>query len=52
MNKVREVDYSGQNIPSEASLPTNFGLFKIRVFHEEATGAPLLASHLRGVKDM
>ena len=38
MNKVREVDYSGQNIPSEASLPTNFGLFKIRVFHEEATG--------------
>ena len=38
MNKVREVDYSGQNIPSEASLPTTFGLFKIRVFHEEATG--------------
>ena len=37
MNKVREVDYSGQNIPSEAS-PTTFGLFKIRVFHEEATG--------------
>ena len=38
MNKVREVDYSGQNIPSEASLPTTFGQFKIRVFHEEATG--------------
>ena len=38
MNKVREVDYSGQNIPSEASLPTTFGLFKIRVLHEEATG--------------
>lgn len=38
MNKVREVDYSGQNVPSEASLPTTFGQFKIRVFHEEATG--------------
>ena len=37
MTKVREVDYSG-NVPSEASLPTTFGQFKIRVFHEESTG--------------
>ena len=37
MTKVREVDYSGK-VPSEASLPTAFGQFKIRVFHEETTG--------------
>ena len=37
MTKVREVDYSGK-VPSEASLPTTFGQFKIRVFHEETTG--------------
>ena len=26
------------NVPSEAKLPTDYGEFKIRVFHEESTG--------------
>ena len=36
VDKIKLVE--GTSIPSEAKLPTSFGDFNIRVFHEESTG--------------
>jgi len=38
MRKIREVKAAGVDIPSQANLPTSFGDFSIRVFHEDSTG--------------
>ena len=38
MTNVKEVTGNISNVPSQARLPTTFGDFVIRVFHEESTG--------------
>ena len=38
MTDVKEVTGNISNVPSQARLPTTFGDFVIRVFHEESTG--------------
>ena len=38
MTDVKEVTGGISDIPSQARLPTTFGEFVIRVFHEESTG--------------
>ena len=38
MTDIKEVTKDVTDIPSRARLPTTFGDFVIRVFHEEATG--------------
>ena len=38
MTDIEEIDLSHLDVPSQANLPTTFGDFIIRVFHEDATG--------------
>ena len=38
MSEIREVKVTGAEVPSQANLPTTFGEFSIRVFHEDSTG--------------
>ena len=38
MTDVNEITENHSNIPSGAKLPTTFGEFIIRVFHEKSTG--------------
>tara|TARA_B100001250_G_scaffold319137_1_gene281874 strand:- start:232 stop:861 length:630 start_codon:yes stop_codon:yes gene_type:complete len=38
MTTIRELDLTVTEIPSRARLPTTFGEFEIRVFHEKETG--------------
>ena len=38
MTDVKETTNDNLNIPSDSKLPTTFGDFTIRVFHEEKTG--------------
>ena len=38
MTDIKEVTNNISDIPSRARLPTTFGEFVIRVFHEESTG--------------
>ena len=38
MSDIREVEVTGTEVPSQAKLPTTFGEFSIRVFHEDSTG--------------
>ena len=38
MTTIRELDLTVTEVPSRARLPTTFGEFEIRVFHEKETG--------------
>ena len=38
MSDIREVNVTVAEVPSQAKLPTTFGDFSIRVFHEDSTG--------------
>ncbi len=38
MTDIKEVKNSSLDVPSQARLPTSFGDFSIRVYHEDSTG--------------
>ena len=50
MTDIKEVTKDVTDIPSRARLPTTFGDFVIRVFHEEATGFDHVALTLGDMK--
>ncbi|MAH08439.1 MAG: GTP cyclohydrolase II [Euryarchaeota archaeon] len=50
MSEIREVNVAGSDIPSQANLPTSFGKFSIRVFHEDSTGFDHVALTLGDMK--